>query len=32
MLGLGNGTIRWCGLDRVGVALLEEVCHCWDEL
>jgi len=26
MLGPGSGTIRGCGL-RVGVALLEEVCH-----
>jgi len=24
----GNGTIRRCGLVGVGVALLEEVCHC----
>jgi hypothetical protein len=24
----GNGTIRRCGLGGVGVALLEEVCHC----
>jgi hypothetical protein len=28
MLGPGSGTIRRCGLVRVGVALLEEVCHC----
>ena len=27
MLGPGSGTIR-CGLVRVGVALLKEVCHC----
>jgi hypothetical protein len=25
---LGSGTIRRCGLVGVGVALLEEVCHC----
>ena len=24
----GNGTTRRCGLNGVGVALLEEVCHC----
>ena len=28
MLGPGSGTIRRCGLVGVGVALLEEVCHC----
>jgi hypothetical protein len=28
MLGTGSGTIRRCGFVRVGVALLEEVCHC----
>jgi hypothetical protein len=28
MLGLGSGTIRRCGLLGVGVAFLEEVCHC----
>jgi hypothetical protein len=28
MLGPGNGTIKRCGLVEVGVALLEEVCHC----
>ena len=28
MLGPGRGTIRRCGLVGVGVALLEEVCHC----
>jgi hypothetical protein len=28
MLGPGSGTIRRCGLVEVGVALLEEVCHC----
>ena len=28
MLGPGNGTIRRCDLVGVGVALLEEVCHC----
>ena len=28
MLGPGNGTVRRCGLVRVSVALLEEVCHC----
>jgi hypothetical protein len=28
MLGLGSGTIRRCGLVRVGVASLKEVCHC----
>jgi hypothetical protein len=26
--GLGSGTIRRCDLVGVGVALLEEVCHC----
>jgi hypothetical protein len=25
---IGSGTIRRCGLDGAGVALLEEVCHC----
>jgi len=34
MLGLGSGTIRRYGFVGVGVALLEEVCHCghglWD--
>jgi hypothetical protein len=28
MLIPGSGTIRRCGLVGVGVALLEEVCHC----
>jgi hypothetical protein len=28
MLGSGNGTIRRYGLVGVGMALLEEVCHC----
>ena len=28
MLGPGSGTIRLYGLVGVGVALLEEVCHC----
>jgi hypothetical protein len=28
MLGPGSGTIRECRLVGVGVALLEEVCHC----
>ena len=28
MLGQGIGTIKRCGLVGVGVALLEEVCHC----
>ena len=28
MLGPGSGTIRRYGLVGVGVALLEEVCHC----
>jgi hypothetical protein len=28
MLGPGSGTIRRCGLVEVGVALLEDVCHC----
>jgi hypothetical protein len=28
MLGSGSDTIRRCGLIEVGVALLEEVCHC----
>jgi len=32
MLGPGNGTTRRCGLVGVGVALLEEVCHCGDGL
>ena len=27
-LANGNGTIRRCGLFEIGVALLEEVCHC----
>jgi hypothetical protein len=27
-----SGTIRTCGLVGIGVALLEEVCHCGDEL
>ena len=27
-LDLGSDTIERCGLDEVGVALLEEVCHC----
>ena len=30
MFGSGSGTIRRCGLDGVGVAFLEEVCHCGD--
>ena len=30
MLGPGHGTIRRYGLVGVGVALLEEVCHCRD--
>ena len=34
MLVQGSGTIKRCGLVGVGVALLEEVCHCggglWD--
>jgi hypothetical protein len=34
MLGPGGDTIRRCGIVRVGMALLEEVCHCgggqWD--
>jgi hypothetical protein len=25
---LGSGTIRRCSLVEVGVALLEDVCHC----
>ena len=32
MLGPGSGTIRKCDLVGVGVALLEEVCHCVGEL
>ena len=28
MLNIGSTTIRRCGLVRIGVALLEEVCHC----
>ena len=32
MLGPGSGTIRRCGLVGVGVALLEEVCHCGGRL
>jgi hypothetical protein len=28
MLGPGSGTITRCSLVGVGVALLEEVCHC----
>jgi hypothetical protein len=28
MLGPGSGTIRRCYLLGLGVALLEEVCHC----
>jgi hypothetical protein len=28
VLGLGTGTIRRYGLVGVGVALLEEMCHC----
>jgi hypothetical protein len=31
MLGPGSGTVRRCGLIGVGVALLEEVCHCGGE-
>jgi hypothetical protein len=29
MRGPESSTIRRCGLVGVGVALLEEVCHCW---
>ena len=29
---IGSDTIRWCGLLRIGVALLEKVCHCGDGL
>ena len=32
MLHPGSGTIRRCGLVRVGMALLKEVCHCWGGL
>jgi hypothetical protein len=32
MLGSRSGTIRRCGLVGVGVALLEEACHCGHEL
>ena len=32
MLGPGIGTTRKCGSVGVGVALLEEVCHCWGGL
>ena len=32
MLGPGSGTIGRCGLVGVGVALLEEACHCGHEL
>ena len=28
MFGLRSGTLRRCGLIRVGRTLLEEVCHC----
>jgi hypothetical protein len=28
MLGPESGTIRSCGLVGLGVALLEEICHC----
>ena len=28
----GSGTIRRCGFVEVGVALLEEACHCGGEL
>ena len=28
MIGPGSGTIMSCGLVGVGVALLEEMCHC----
>jgi hypothetical protein len=28
MLDPGSGTIRRCGLFGIGVALLEDVCHC----
>jgi hypothetical protein len=28
MLSPGSGNIWRCGLVRIGVALLEEVCHC----
>jgi hypothetical protein len=28
MLGPGSGNISRCGLVGVGVALLEEMCHC----
>jgi hypothetical protein len=27
---IGSGTIRRYGLVGVGVALLKEVCHCWE--
>jgi hypothetical protein len=29
MHGTESGTIRRCDLLGMGVALLEEVCHCW---
>jgi hypothetical protein len=29
---MGNGTIRRCGLVGIGVALLEETCHCTGRL
>jgi hypothetical protein len=29
---IGSGTIRRKVLVRVGVVLLEEVCHCWGRL
>jgi hypothetical protein len=28
MPGPGSGTVRRCGFVRVGMILLEEVCHC----
>jgi hypothetical protein len=28
MFSRGSGTIKKCGLVGVGVALLEELCHC----
>ena len=32
MIDPWSGTIRRCSLDGVGVALLEEVCHCGGRL
>jgi hypothetical protein len=32
MLGPGSGTIRRCGLGGVGVALVEKLCHCGNDL